>query len=75
MFRVIHLVLIVANNFTALPIHSFARIVMSISVTSNFTSFHLSPSEDISLEMKRSKGRRIVIGVMNKNSDSKLLNN
>lgn len=75
MFRVIHLVLIVANNFTALPIHSFARIVVSISVTSNFTSFHLSPLEDISLEMKRSKGKRIVIGVMNKNSDSKLLNN
>lgn len=75
MFTVLHLVLIVANNFIALPIHSFARIVMTVSVTSNFTSFHLSPLEDISLEMKRSTGRRIVIGVMKKNRDSKLLNN
>lgn len=56
MFRVIHLVLIGTNNFTPFPIHSFARIAMSISVNLNFTSFHLSPLENTALEMKRSKG-------------------
>lgn len=75
MFRVIHLVLLVANGFTPLPILAFARIIMSTSVHSNFTSFHGSSLEDTSLEMRRSKGRRIVIEIMKKNSDSKLSNN